>query len=406
MRRNAKNETQPNIGHRHRTAAGGAAADAACLRGRHDAQAHSPDKLPDVGQTFTVTAELTGNTGLAAVQLSLGYDDSVVECTGIENGALIAGMLAASNPYATRDGVGAILAAATTTAVKTDGSLAVFTFRVKAAGDAKLTLADALLSDTDGKALPLSYSLPALIAQGSGSDSGSGSGSDTEKPGTDNKKSEDDKKSEDEDKPEDEEKPADGAQEEVKSGSFRDVTSTHWAFASVERAAELGLVTGYSDGTFRPDTPVTRAQFVLMLWRMCGKPAAAKAASFADASADWYQDALSWAVEKGYVNGLSDTRFGPDVPITRQQAMAILFRLNGGQSGTELTLTGIYEQTFADSTTIAAWAKDATWWAVYHELVSGVGGSRIAPEANASRAQIAAILLRYADQFMTMEEAA
>lgn len=366
----------------------------------------APDKLPDVGQTFTVTAELTGNTGLAAVQLSLGYDDSVVECTGIENGALIAGMLAASNPYATRDGVGAILAAATTTAVKTDGSLAVFTFRVKAAGDAKLTLADALLSDTDGKALPLSYSLPALIAQGSGSDSGSGSGSDTEKPGTDNKKSENDKKSEDEDKPEDEEKPADGAQEEVKSGSFRDVTSTHWAFASVERAAELGLVTGYSDGTFRPDTPVTRAQFVLMLWRMCGKPAAAKAASFADASADWYQDALSWAVEKGYVNGLSDTRFGPDVPITRQQAMAILFRLNGGQSGTELTLTGIYEQTFADSTTIAAWAKDATWWAVYHELVSGVGGSRIAPEANASRAQIAAILLRYADQFMTMEEAA
>lgn len=366
----------------------------------------APDKLPDVGQTFTVTAELTGNTGLAAVQLSLGYDDSVVECTGIENGALVAGMLAASNPYATRDGVGAILAAATTTAVKTDGSLAVFTFRVKAAGDAKLTLADALLSDTDGKALPLSYSLPALIAQGSGSDSGSGSGSDAEKPGTDNKKSEDDKKSEDEDKPEDEEKPADGAQEEVKAGSFRDVTSAHWAFASVERAAELGLVTGYSDGTFRPDTPVTRAQFVLMLWRMCGKPAAAKAASFADASADWYQDALSWAVEKGYVNGLSDTRFGPDAPITRQQAMAILFRLNGGQSGTELTLTGIYEQTFADSTTIASWAKDATWWAVYHELVSGVGGSRIAPEANASRAQIAAILLRYADQFMTMEEAA
>ena len=366
----------------------------------------APDKLPDVGQTFTVTAELTGNTGLAAVQLSLGYDDSVVECTGIENGALVAGMLAASNPYATRDGVGAILAAATTTAVKTDGSLAVFTFRVKAAGDAKLTLADALLSDTDGKALPLSYSLPALIAQGSGSDSGSGSGSDAEKPGTDNKKSEDDKKSEDEDKPEDEEKPADGAQEEVKAGSFRDVTSTHWAFDSVERAAEMGLVTGYSDGTFRPDTPVTRAQFVLMLWRMCGKPAAAKAASFADASADWYQDALSWAVENGYVNGLSDTRFGPDAPITRQQAMAILFRLNGGQSGTELTLTGIYEQTFADSTTIASWAKDATWWAVYHELVSGVGGSRIAPEANASRAQIAAILLRYADKFMTMEEAA
>ena len=111
-------------------------------------------------------------------------------------------------------------------------------------------------------------------------------------------------------------------------------------------------------------------------------------------------------MENGYVNGLSDTRFGPNAPITRQQATAILFRLNGGQSGAELMLSGIYDQTFTDSASIAFWAKDALWWAVYHELVSGVGGSRIAPEANASRAQIAAILLRYADKFMTMEEAA
>ena len=358
----------------------------------------APDKLPDVGQTFTVVVELTGNTGLGAVQIKLGYDDSVVECTGIENGALVAGMLAASNPYATRGGVGAILAAAATTAVKTDGGIVTFTFRVKAAGDAKFRLVDAVLADPDGKSLSATYSLPALITQDIGSESTGSAGGTTETPDkpADDEKQDEDKKDDDGEKSEEETQPA----------SFRDVTRGHWAFAPVERAAELGLVTGYSDGTFRPDTPVTRAQFVLMLWRMCGKPAAAKAASFADASADWYQDALSWAVEKGYVNGLSDTRFGPDAPITRQQAMAILFRLNGGQSGTELTLTGIYEQTFADSTTIASWAKDATWWAVYHELVSGVGGSRIAPEANASRAQIAAILLRYADQFMTMEEAA
>ena len=115
---------------------------------------------------------------------------------------------------------------------------------------------------------------------------------------------------------------------------------------------------------------------------------------------------MGWALENGKVNGLRDRRFGPKPHSTRQRARESRYRLTGGESGTELTLTGIYEQTFADSTTIASWAKDATWWAVYHELVSGVGGSRIAPEANASRAQIAAILLRYADQFMTMEEAA
>ena len=362
----------------------------------------APDKLPDVGQTFKVTVDLTGNTGLSAVQLKLCYDDSVVECTAVEKGELVGGMLSASNPRATRGGVGAIIAAATTDVVNSDGTLVVFTFLVKAAGDAKLRLDDTLLSDDVGESLSVSYSLPALVSQSidsTGNTGSTGTGAEAKDPG-------EDENTEDKDTEDEEEKPEDEPQAEVKTGSFRDVTSAHWAFASVERAAEMGLVTGYSDGTFRPDTPVTRAQFVLMLWRMCGKPAAAKAASFADASADWYQDALSWAVENGYVNGLSDTRFGPDAPITRQQAMAILFRLNGGQSGTELTLTGIYEQTFADSTTIAYWAKDATWWAVYHELVSGVGGSRIAPEANASRAQIAAILLRYADQFMTMEEAA
>ena len=107
----------------------------------------APDKLPDVGQTFKVTVDLTGNTGLSAVQLKLCYDDSVVECTAVEKGELVGGMLSASNPRATRGGVGAIIAAATTDVVNSDGTLVVFTFLVKAAGDAKLRLDDTLLSD-------------------------------------------------------------------------------------------------------------------------------------------------------------------------------------------------------------------------------------------------------------------
>ena len=359
----------------------------------------APDKLPAVGETFTISVDLSGNTGLSAVQMKLAYDDSVVECTGVKNGDLLSGMLSASNPHGTRGGVGALIAAAATNAANADGTIVTFTFTVKAAGDAKLILTQGTLTGADGADLPVSYTLPSLVTKSAYSAStGSGStGSDSAKPSEDEKK--DDEKTDDEKKDEPDAEPA-------QTGTFTDVTSAHWAFASVERAAELGIVTGYSDGTFQPDAPVTRAQFVLMLWRLCGKPAATKAASFADATASWYQDALSWAVENGYVNGLSDTRFGPDAPITRQQATAILFRLNGGQSGAELMLSGIYDQTFSDSASIASWAKDALWWAVYHELVSGVGGSRIAPEANAPRAQIAAILLRYADKFMTMEEAA
>ena len=124
------------------------------------------------------------------------------------------------------------------------------------------------------------------------------------------------------------------------------------------------------------------------------------------ANGGWYQQALDWAVETGCVNGISATQFGPDAPITRQQATAILFRYSGGQVGAEAMLTGVYAQSFTDSGKIASWATDAVWWAVYHGLVSGTGNKQIAPEANASRAQIAAILLRYMDQFMTEMEAA
>ena len=121
----------------------------------------------------------------------------LLNAPALKTGELTGDMLSANNTHATRDGIGAIIAAAGTKTVKTDGSLVVFTFRVKAAG--RRTNSDprpgaASFLDIDGEARSLSYSLPALIVQGSGSDSGSGSGSDAEKPGTDDKKSEDDKK--------------------------------------------------------------------------------------------------------------------------------------------------------------------------------------------------------------------
>ena len=352
----------------------------------------APDKLPDVGQTFKVTVDLTGNTGLSAVQLKLCYDDSVVECTAVEKGELVGGMLSASNPRATRGGVGAIIAAATTDVVNSDGTLVVFTFRVKAAGDAKLRLDDTVLSDAVGESLSVSYSLPALVSQSIGSTGNTGStgtGAETKDPG-------EDENTEDKDTEDEEEKPEDEPQAEVKTGSFRDVTSAHWAFASVERAAEMGLVTGYSDGTFRPDTPVTRAQFVLMLWRMCGKPAASKAASFADASADWYQDALSWAVENGYVNGTGEGTFSPNGKITRQEVVTILFRYSGGQSGQEVLLYSVYDGQYTDSGSIAPWAKSAMYWAIYNGVITGTSETTVSPAATATRAEVAAIFVRYA----------
>ena len=336
----------------------------------------APDTLPDVGESFTVTVSVSGNPGLSAAQVKLGYDDAVLECTAVKNGAVTSKMLSATNAHGTRDGVGAVLAAASTDTVKKDGDLAVFTFTVKAAGDAKLSISQTTMANADGAKIAFTYDLPKLVSE------------DRTQPSAIT--------------PENPEAP----QESDKTGSFRDVTSRHWAFESVERAAELGLVAGFSDGTFRPDEPVTRAQFVLMLWRMAGKPEAKEKAAFTDTvGGDWYEKALDWAYENGFVKGLSETTFGPNASITRQQATAILFRFSGGKTGGEALVSGVYESGFTDSGKIADWAKDAMWWAVYNSLVSGVGNGQIAPEQNASRAQIAAILLRYMDKFPTERQA-
>lgn len=340
----------------------------------------APDKLPDIGESFTVTVSLNGNPGLGATQVRLNYDDTVLECTEVKNGVLVDGMMTASNPHGTRDGSAALLAAASTTTVTKDGTLAMFTFKVKTSGDAKLSISQTTIADGNGTDIPFTYALPALVTEDTTEPSESGPGTPEQKPV--------------EDEP------------QQTAGTFRDVPSGHWAFASVEQAAARGLVTGFSDGTFRPDEPVTRAQFVLMLWRMAGKPEAKEKAAFTDtAGGGWYETALNWAYENGFVNGISETTFGPNANITRQQAVAILFRYAGSETGGEAMVSGVYESSFTDSGKIADWAKDAMWWAVYYSLVSGVGNGKIAPEANASRAQIAAILLRYMDKFPTERQA-
>lgn len=345
---------------------------------------HVPDTLPDVGESFTVTVELSGNPGLSSVQFVLAYDDAVLECTEASTGELLNGMLAATNLHRTSAPAGAAIAAAAATNVKEDGVLARFTFTVKAAGEADLQLKNIILSNEDGQ--ELTYTLRTT---------GSAQKPGTDTPGT----------AETPDAPQD---PAVRQPEQAEvSGStvFTDVPDLYWAASQIKAAAELGLAAGFSDGSFQPGSNVTRAQFVMMLWRMAGKPAAGKTAAFTDASrSDWYAEALDWAAENGYVTGLSDGRFNPNGSITRQQVMAILFRYAGSQSGMESMLTGIYDSAFTDSGSIAVWAKPAVYWAVYKGIVTGATKTTIEPNATATRAQIAVIFLRYMEKLTASGE--
>lgn len=184
---------------------------------------------------------------------------------------------------------------------------------------------------------------------------------------------------------------------ETASGSFADVPPSFWGYESIEQAAQHGYVNGVGGGKFEPNRQLTRAEFVAMLHRMAGSPAASTAAAFTDVpDGAWYRAALNWAAEKGYVGGTGAHTFNPNGRITRQEVVTILFRYNGAQSGAELLLTSVYDSQFADSGDIAPWAKDAMYWAVYNSVIAGTSQTTVSPAATATRAEVAAILVRYA----------
>lgn len=330
---------------------------------------NAPDTLPAVGETFTVTVEIIGNPGLCAAQYTLAFDSQLVSCESAQVGEVLSGTLSATNPNASG---GAIVAAATTTPATGDGSIGVFTFRVLKSGGASFTLKDGVFSDANGG--EITTNVPAVSAGQTGQ---------TQKPG----QSQPDASQPEQTQPDAAEAPAQ---------RFTDVPATHWAYSVVEQAAELGYITGMGDGTFAPDRELTRAEFVTMLWRMAGKPQATTAASFTDVPADaWYRDAVSWAAEQGYVKGTGDTTFAPNGKLTRQEAVTVLFRYSGGQSGMELMLTQVYDSQYTDSGSIASWAKSAVYWAIYNGVINGTSDTTVSPNGTATRAQIAAILVRY-----------
>ena len=337
----------------------------------------APDTLPAVGKTFTVTAELTGNPGMTALECTLAFDGARVECTGVSTGSVLRGMLTASNEAYSASSAKVVAAAAS--AATNNGTVATFTFRVLAAGDANFRLTDILFADEDCNEI-------ACRTETAAGKDNTGETTDAAPGKTPS---------------------ASGETEQAAASTFSDVPASFWGYSAIERAAALGLAGGFPDGTFRPNAAVSRAQFVQMLWNLAGRPAASGGVTFSDVPADaWYRPALAWAVESGCAGGVGGGRFDPNGSVTRQQAAAMLFRYSGGQSGGELLFTAVYDAHFSDSAAIAAWAKPAVYWAVFNEVITGVGADRIAPTAPATRAQVAAIFLRYLDQRNTGEETA
>ncbi|WP_337102028.1 S-layer homology domain-containing protein [Paenibacillus sp. YIM B09110] len=168
----------------------------------------------------------------------------------------------------------------------------------------------------------------------------------------------------------------------------------HWAEASIKQAVSSGIVTGYPDGNFKPDSTVTRAEFAVMLMNAL-KPAGDEAAlTFTDAAkiGDWAKKAIAQAVQLGIISGYDDGTFRPDATIARSE-MAVMVARTLKLSIDENAVTG-----FADDQTIPLWAKGAVAVIGKIGIMKGSGANEFKSDAKTTRAEAVTVLLRMLEQ--------
>ena len=183
------------------------------------------------------------------------------------------------------------------------------------------------------------------------------------------------------------------------SNPYRDVKQSAWYYEGVKFVDENGLMNGMGNGKFEPDTVMTRAMLVTVLWRSAGSPKAGKN-TFTDVkNGQWFTAAIAWAAENGIVKGMGDNTFEPDTEITREQMATILYRyakLRKADTSARDSLKG-----FADTGRVSAWAKEAMQWAVAVGVINGSKESDavyLLPTEGATRAQVATMLMRYLEK--------
>ncbi len=177
---------------------------------------------------------------------------------------------------------------------------------------------------------------------------------------------------------------------------FHDVTEGDWFYEAVRCAYETGLMDGVGDNLFAPNSQTTRAQLVTILYRLEGEPEVSGTSGFTDVEAGtWYTDAVAWAAANGIVNGVSETEFAPGKDITREQLATILFRYAEAKGYDVSARADLSAYTDADQ--IQSYAAESVAWAVAEGLIQGFEDNTLRPAGNATRAQIATILMRFCE---------
>lgn len=184
----------------------------------------------------------------------------------------------------------------------------------------------------------------------------------------------------------------------VWTNPFSDVQDGDWFYEAVKYAVEKGLFAGTGETTFSPNQSMPRAMLATVLHRLEGEPAATGANNFTDVeSGQWYTGAVTWANTQGIAAGYDGGLFGTNDSVTRQQLAVILYNY-AGHKGYNITAAADLTA-YTDAAQISAWAQEAMSWANAAGLIAGRSATTLAPEDTATRAEVAAILMRFVEGF-------
>lgn len=176
---------------------------------------------------------------------------------------------------------------------------------------------------------------------------------------------------------------------------FVDVAAEDWYGDAVAEVYARGLMTGTAEDTFAPELAATRGMVVSILHRLAGSPTV-NAEVFADVAIDdWYGQAVAWAASEGIASGTSAETFSPNAAVTREQLAALLCNF-AAQQGMDTTARSDLSS-FDDAETVSDWAQDAVSWAHAEGLLAGTSATTLSPQGEATRAQLAAMLVRFSD---------
>ena len=378
-----------------------------------------PDRNTLIGEQYYVTVSISENPGFASVQMELYYDASVIRCVKVVPGDVLKGMLCDSNTNTGGGRTSAILSAAGFEDTEKNGTVATFVFEKPEEGDPAFDIELIEFRRADGAFVRCDVRVTNNYSSAPETDPPETDPPETNPPETDPPVTDppvtapilpdyppffppfgwdtnppETEPAETEPVPEPQRDPKLDLpafrDEEMQSPKIFTDVSTHWAKSYIREANARGIMQGYPDNTFLPDKEMTRAEFATMLWNIADRPSFRLAIPFRDVEyGEWYYGAVGWAYEMGYINGISENTFDPGGTITREQAMTILYRFTGETH--EPNSLAEYE----DRGEISLYAVKPMNWAVHEGLMQGTDATHLSPGAYATRAQLAAIMVRY-----------